>query len=890
MLEGASKVVCRKCGNPVSSDEATCPNCGAELNPSADSLEDKSKGLRKMSRELKAIDTEGQEFEPDDVVADRFEIEEYVGDGTFGEVYRARDRLVEMSVALKLFDEDLIRTPPEREDFVRATEAARSMTQENVVRIHDSGVDGERPWVSMQYLEGLTLRKILDMREKKGERFELDEIEPIVGDITLAIQHVEREYPVGTLEPENIFVLPDLVKITDGYLWEAFPSELVAERLEASPYLAPELRENRDDVDIRCDVYSLGRIIGEMIFGPDYEPGAHDDDDDSEARAIDELCSRATADDPSERYPSVEALSEDFLTLVDTGQLLDETAAMDVSIPPVAPDEGAERAGPEEKTAVVAREDAPVPDEPEGDRVDELPDDELATEEYERDDRSPSSETPAPPAEEPVVTEEYERDERSPSSEEPVPSSEEPAPPPDDPPESPPDELSATQEYERDRESSSQPAAEEFPDDEPTTTDEPSAVEQLPDDEPMTTDEYDRDSAQHSEFNPEVFPDQEGEREDVSLPDPDYEPAGDASESTSSDSSPDDPDLPDLDTPSEDESSGSDEQRTRAQDEPTPTEAPEPKTVGEAREESSGSDSHVKIVAAAAVILVLAAGVWGIASLSSSGSDANRTIEIAEESSDAGAGWSDTSSGSKQASVDAGPSDELLAALSTGHDHRAEATRAARDQAESRAEELESEESSESSGAGGSGASGADREATGARASGGGGGRAAAEPEKTECPDGMLLVERDSGNFCIDQFEHPGSGSRPMVDATWFQAQSTCESQGKRLCTLAEWKRACGWRKYPYGDQWNPEACNTQNEMGFSRSLAATGKFKECRSWSGAYDMTGNVHEWVKEQQIAGGGFDSGRDVASCDYASPKDPGSSARTIGFRCCADPKAK
>ena len=52
--------------------------------------------------------------------------------------------------------------------------------------------------------------------------------------------------------------------------------------------------------------------------------------------------------------------------------------------------------------------------------------------------------------------------------------------------------------------------------------------------------------------------------------------------------------------------------------------------------------------------------------------------------------------------------------------------------------------------------------------------------------------------------------------------------------------------------------------------------------------MVGNVHEWVLEKKIAGGGFDSGEDVASCRYASSKGASSKAGYVGFRCCADPR--
>ncbi len=867
LSEGASKVVCRKCGNPVSSDEATCPNCGAELAPSTDSLEDKSEGLRKMSRELKAIDAESQTHTPGDIVADRFDIEEYVGDGRFGEVYRAHDQLVETAVALKLFDRDLIRTPPERESFIRATESARSMTQENVVRVHDSGVAGEQPWVSMQYLEGLTLSKVLEMREDKGERFTLEEVEPIVGQITLALQHIGREHPVGFLNPDDIFILPDLVKITDGYLWGAFPPDIVLERAGDSPYLAPECHEAPErDVDLRCDVYSMGLIVGKMLFGPEYEPGAVECDA-SEDEAVDELCSRATAESPEERYPSVEALSEDFVTLVDTGQLLDSTASMNASIPAITPDEADDRAGPDEQTAVVPRDEAPIPDPPDDEPdasppppaegpVDEMPGQPSPTEEPTREGSS-SIPDQAPP------TEEHEREEADPI----------------------PEQAPATEEYERD---GSPP---------------------LPEDE-VATEEYARDDEEQSpEFNPEVFPDQEGGQEDISLPDPDFDAPDEPSSQTpvEGEAPPDEPgaddpgdnsegsELDDASMPEEpsgEPTTSTDRRRATPETaaEATPTDRP-PNASPSQRDDSSSSNA--KIIAAGLVFVVLTL-VAGLASFISGEGDEgqDKTIAIEETSVDASASDADDA-GARDEVDDKGPSPEWVTALSTSRAHRADAVKAARGEAETRAEELEEDQEDQDDQADGdrrasaTGSSG--NRGTGAAARRGSQGGRAATEEKTDCPDDMVLVERDSGdNYCIDQFEHPGQGRQPMVQATWFQAQSTCDEEGKRLCKLAEWKRACGFQTYPYGSEWNAKKCNTQNEMGFARELAPTGQFDTCRSWTGAYDMTGNVHEWVKEQKIAGGGFDSGPDVASCDYASPKEPGSSARTIGFRCCADPE--
>ncbi len=163
-----------------------------------------------------------------------------------------------------------------------------------------------------------------------------------------------------------------------------------------------------------------------------------------------------------------------------------------------------------------------------------------------------------------------------------------------------------------------------------------------------------------------------------------------------------------------------------------------------------------------------------------------------------------------------------------------------------------------------------------------------AAPAGTKCPGGMTLVKAGSANVCVDVYEYPGSG-KPKVSVSWFDAKKSCESKQKRLCSINEWQSACGGgRKYPYGASWDADKCNTTDEDDIERSLNAVGSFKGCRSKSGAYDMVGNAHEWVEEKRVAGGGFDSGEDVASCRYSSPKSPSSAAGYIGFRCCADPE--
>jgi serine/threonine protein kinase len=685
-----------------------------------------------MSEKLRAVTSTARLIAEGEVIADRFTLGELVGEGPFGQVYRAGDELTETKVALKVFEPDLLETPPDEEQFLEATGKARKLTQRNVVRVHDSGMSRGFPWVSMQYLEGLSLRKTLEMRERKGERFDLEEAEPLVSQVTMALQHIGRQSVVGDLKPSNIFFLPDLVKVTDGYVMSALPTEAFVRRLDDSRYLAPEIREAPGEADARADVYSLGVILGEMVFGPEYTPGTTEFADDFE-QALDRLCHRATAEQPGERYDNLETLSEDVSTLVDTGHLLEH---------------------PGTGTAAGGRPEPPA------DPASGMTSDQMSTREYQRGD-GPDPTPPDAPTEAPAASQSSASSAGEPTQR---------AQP-----------ESAASEQQEDRRSGTAPHR--------IALAGLAVVAAIGIIVGIVTGWGGGDG--------------DGQQDVVSIP------------------------------------GGSDGGET----------------ASGATAKQSGDASSEALASAAQKMDAAVAGASGEADVRAGEAvDAASQQTASDEQTDGDDTASDEQTETASSKTSAEAEDPQTGASETG------GKRAGSDSEEKAA----GQPSGAKSGAG-------------------------AEPERSagdgECPAGMVEVGGDTA-YCIDRYEYPGAGSKPMTNTTWFEAKSACEDQGKRLCTLREWRRACG-SKYPWGGSWDATKCNTADKAGFGRSLRPTGEQESCRSYSGTYDMVGNAFEWTKDQKVAGGGFRSGPQTASCRYSSPKAPGSSSASIGFRCCADP---
>lgn len=252
-------MLCYRCGSHVPDTSETCATCGQKFDAAA----------RQAAGAARKRGAEGAPYKPGDVVADRYAIQEVVGAGPLGFVFRAQDQAIDVEVALKVIQPRLVQQPEERTQFALSMRVGKKLNHPNLVRVYEEGVDGDRPFFTMQLLEGLPLRRMMEQRTAKGQLFSLKEVEPLLAQMAAALDGAHRFGPHADLKPENVFVLPDLLKVTDCGLGLAVPHLPFVQAQKghrAAAYIAPEY-VNGAELDTRMDVYSLGVLMGEMVTG-----------------------------------------------------------------------------------------------------------------------------------------------------------------------------------------------------------------------------------------------------------------------------------------------------------------------------------------------------------------------------------------------------------------------------------------------------------------------------------------------------------------------------------------------------------------------------------------------------------------------------------------------
>jgi len=199
----------------------------------------------------------------------RYQVEALLGEGGMGAVYRAYDRELDRTVALKLIRPELGSDPTITQRFRQELLLASKISHKNILRIHDLGEANGTKFISMAYVEGEDLHRLL-LREG---RLPLDRALAITRQLCAALEAAHAEGVVHRdLKPQNILLdKTGQVYVSDFGLAKSLEPDatqvtLSGQFLGTPRYMSPE-QALAAPLDHRSDLYSLGLILYEMVTG-----------------------------------------------------------------------------------------------------------------------------------------------------------------------------------------------------------------------------------------------------------------------------------------------------------------------------------------------------------------------------------------------------------------------------------------------------------------------------------------------------------------------------------------------------------------------------------------------------------------------------------------------
>ena len=252
-------IKCPQCQSLNPEGNQFCDKCGFVLIEKAETL------TYTDSYEKAATDTLG--FSPGEKFGPRYRIIEEIGRGGMGRVYKAEDTELNITVALKMIRPLYSKDPHFIQNFKEETILARSISHENVIRIHDLGEVNDIKFISMEYIKGHDLKDLIHTSGALSAETTIS----IAKQICLGLKAAHQKNIVHLdLKPRNIMIdYKGHAYIMDFGVSKSLKARKMERKKKVAgtlPYISPEQAKG-EEVDQRADIYSLGIILFEMLTG-----------------------------------------------------------------------------------------------------------------------------------------------------------------------------------------------------------------------------------------------------------------------------------------------------------------------------------------------------------------------------------------------------------------------------------------------------------------------------------------------------------------------------------------------------------------------------------------------------------------------------------------------
>jgi len=300
-----ARIKCPKCLTVNPDGQEKCVQCGSPMPRIRISARP---GPTPAPKHSPAGDAAAQgDLMPGQTLANRYTILGLVGRGGMGCIYKVRDNTLGEEVALKTLLPKFVRDKLVVERFFNEAKIARRMAHPNIVRVHDIGNAQGTVYISMEFVDGRSLRNMMEAL-RPGERLPVLTVLKVIEELCESLEYAHQFTVHRDIKPENIMIdAAGRVKLMDFGISKLMANTRMtgASVVMGTPfYMSPEQLRNSRDVDARADIFSVGVVLYETLTGnvPTGVPKAPSEVVPDLPTTLDQIVGRCVEPDPARRF------------------------------------------------------------------------------------------------------------------------------------------------------------------------------------------------------------------------------------------------------------------------------------------------------------------------------------------------------------------------------------------------------------------------------------------------------------------------------------------------------------------------------------------------------------------------------------------------------------